>query len=57
MMSDLALACSHCTLEFAVSEWRCYHFSSALWCPFCGSRELRVIDVPDDAATLPLEAA
>ena len=49
-MDDLGLVCSHCTLEFVVSAVRCADESSALWCPICGSRELRVVEAQEDAA-------
>jgi hypothetical protein len=57
MMRNLVLACSHCTLEFAVSERRHADLSSTPSCPVCGSRELRLVEAPQDVAALPQEAA
>jgi hypothetical protein len=40
-MTKLLVACSNCELEFAVRDNGYADPAGTIWCPLCGSRELR----------------
>jgi len=56
-MAKVWVSCSRCDLEFPVRDNGYDDPSTTVWCPVCGSRELRRVAAIDVQTVEPQEAA